>query len=139
MRPSTAISADGPINLYNAVILAGSDEAVGKGVLVALNDQINAAREVTKTNTSTQTPSAHRNSAFSVICRETNRTSIVNRRRRHTVDSSLTFRVSMSYRKSILSTATQHEPGRDRRFCRSRAKGIVHAGVGDGSLGSARG
>ncbi|MDB5517712.1 MAG: Lasparaginase, partial [Tardiphaga sp.] len=29
MRPSTAISADGPINLYNAVILAGSDEAVG--------------------------------------------------------------------------------------------------------------
>src|SRR5258705_8150442 len=53
MRPSTAISADGPINLYNAVILTGSDEAVGKGVLVALNDQINAAREVTKTNTST--------------------------------------------------------------------------------------
>src|SRR5215468_6634832 len=44
MRPSTAISADGPINLYNAVILAGSDEAVGKGVLVALNDQINARR-----------------------------------------------------------------------------------------------
>ena len=40
MRPSTAISADGPINLYNAVMLAGSKEAVGKGVLVALNDQI---------------------------------------------------------------------------------------------------
>ena len=53
MRPSTALSADGPINLYNAVLLAGSQEAVGKGVLVALNDQINAAREVTKTNTST--------------------------------------------------------------------------------------
>jgi len=53
MRPSTALSADGPINLYNAVVLAGSREAVGKGVLVALNDQINAAREVTKTNTST--------------------------------------------------------------------------------------
>src|SRR6266851_2508961 len=51
MRPSTAISADGPINLYNAVTLAGSDEAVGKGVLVVLNDQINGARDVTKTNT----------------------------------------------------------------------------------------
>src|SRR5436305_3038383 len=51
MRPSTAISADGPINLYNAVILAGSDDAVGKGVLVVLNDQINGARDVTKTNT----------------------------------------------------------------------------------------
>src|SRR6184192_116523 len=53
MRPSTAISADGPINLYNAVLLAGSEDAVGKGVLVCLNDQINGAREVTKTNTST--------------------------------------------------------------------------------------
>ena len=53
MRPATAISADGPINLYNAVILAGSKEAVGKGVLVCLNDEINAGREVTKTNTST--------------------------------------------------------------------------------------
>src|SRR5258706_1255963 len=51
MRPSTAISADGPINLYNAVTLAGSEEAVGKGVLVVLNDQINGARDVTKTNT----------------------------------------------------------------------------------------
>ena len=39
MRPATAISADGPINLYNVVILAGSKEAVGKGVLVCLNDE----------------------------------------------------------------------------------------------------
>ena len=53
MRPSTALSADGPINLYNAVLIAGSKEAIGKGVLVCLNDQINAARDVTKTNTST--------------------------------------------------------------------------------------
>jgi L-asparaginase len=53
MRPSSALSADGPINLYNATLLAGSKEAVGKGVLVCLNDQINAARDVTKTNTST--------------------------------------------------------------------------------------
>jgi L-asparaginase len=53
MRPSTALSADGPINLYNAVLIAGSKEAVGMGVLVCLNDQINSARDVTKTNTST--------------------------------------------------------------------------------------
>ena len=52
MRPSTAISADGPINLYNAVLLAASPSAVGKGVLVVLNDQISGARDVTKTNTS---------------------------------------------------------------------------------------
>lgn len=52
MRPSSAISADGPINLYNAVLLAASPGAAGKGVLVVLNDQISGARDVTKTNTS---------------------------------------------------------------------------------------
>ena len=51
MRPATAMSADGPVNLLNAVTLAGSQEAVGKGVLIAMNDQINGARDATKTNT----------------------------------------------------------------------------------------
>jgi L-asparaginase len=51
MRPASAISADGPVNLLDAVRLAASKEAVGKGVLIALNDEINGARDVTKTNT----------------------------------------------------------------------------------------
>ena len=51
MRPATAISADGPLNLLNAVRLAASTEAMGKGVLVAMNDEIHAARDVSKTNT----------------------------------------------------------------------------------------
>ena len=51
MRPASAISADGPLNLLNAVRTAVSQEARGKGVLVVLNDEINAARDVTKTNT----------------------------------------------------------------------------------------
>ncbi len=51
MRPATAISADGPLNLLQAVAVAGSKEAVGKGVLLILNGEINAARDVTKTNT----------------------------------------------------------------------------------------
>lgn len=51
MRPATAISADGPLNLYNAVCLAGSPEAKGKGVLILMNDTIFAARDTTKGNT----------------------------------------------------------------------------------------
>ena len=53
MRPSTAMSADGPFNIYNGVAIAASKEAVGRGVLVSLNDQISGARDVTKTNTMT--------------------------------------------------------------------------------------
>jgi L-asparaginase len=51
MRPASAISADGPLNLLNAVRTAAAGEARGKGVLVVLNDEINGARDVTKTNT----------------------------------------------------------------------------------------
>ena len=51
MRPSTAMSADGPLNLLNAVRTAVAPDARGKGVLVVANDEINAARDVTKTNT----------------------------------------------------------------------------------------
>jgi L-asparaginase len=51
MRPASAISADGPLNLLNAIRTAVSPQSRGKGVLVVLNDEINAARDVTKTNT----------------------------------------------------------------------------------------
>jgi L-asparaginase len=51
MRPATAISADGPINLYNAVALAGNPEAKGRGPLVILNDTIHYAREAQKMHT----------------------------------------------------------------------------------------
>ena len=46
-----AVSADGPLNLLNAVRLAGSPKAAGKGVLVSLNGTIHGARDVVKTNT----------------------------------------------------------------------------------------
>lgn len=51
MRPSTSLSPDGPINLYNAVALSSNKQATGKGVLVVMNDDIFSARDVSKTNT----------------------------------------------------------------------------------------
>jgi len=50
MRPATAISADGPANLYNAVALAANPDAKGRGPLVVLNDEIHYAHEAQKTN-----------------------------------------------------------------------------------------
>jgi L-asparaginase len=51
MRPSSALSADGPLNLLNAVIVAGNAKARGQGVLVAFNNRIHSARDVVKTST----------------------------------------------------------------------------------------
>lgn len=51
MRPATAVSADGPLNLINAVKVAVQEESAGRGVLVVMNDEIYGARDVSKTNT----------------------------------------------------------------------------------------
>ena len=51
MRPSTAVSADGPLNLYNAVSVAADPEAADRGVLVVMNDRIHGAHSLTKTDT----------------------------------------------------------------------------------------
>lgn len=51
MRPATSISSDGPLNLYNAVAIAGSKKSINRGVMVAMNGDILDSHDVTKTNT----------------------------------------------------------------------------------------
>lgn len=53
MRPATSLSADGPMNLYRAVVAAASTQTAGLGVVVVMNDQIIAARDVHKMDTMT--------------------------------------------------------------------------------------
>lgn len=135
MRPSTAISADGPINLYNAVILAGSKDAVGKGVLVVLNDQINAAREVTKTNTSTADTFRTPELGFLGYMQDNQAHFYRMSTRKNTADSEFDVskldslpRVDIVYGYANMDRAAMDAD------IAAGARGIVQAGVGDGSV-----
>jgi L-asparaginase type II len=135
MRPSTALSADGPINLYNAVLLAGSPDAVGKGVMVAMGDQIHAARDVTKTNTST--PDAFKTPELGMLGYFQGSRAFFYHQpvRKHTLDTEFDI--------SALTTLPQVDiaygyanvgPVVVEALTAAGAKGLIHAGVGDGSL-----
>jgi L-asparaginase type II len=135
MRPSTALSADGPINLYNAVLLAGSQDAVGKGVLVAMNDQIHGARDVTKTNTST--PDTFKTSELGMLGYIQGNKPYFYRGslRKHTADSEFDVsnlnalpQVDIAYAYANVGPVVVDA------LAAAGAKGIIHAGVGDGSL-----
>jgi L-asparaginase type II len=135
MRPSTALSADGPINLYNSVLLAASQDAVGKGVLVAMNDQIQTAREVTKMNTSTL--DSFRSPELGMIGYIQGSKPFFYRQstRKHTVDSEFDVGALQSLPSvDIVYGYANVGPVAVDAFVGAGAKGIIHAGVGDGSL-----
>ena len=135
MRPSTAISADGPVNLYNATILAASEAAVGKGVLVVLNDQINGAREVTKTNTANADTFRSWELGFLGYMQDNKPHFYRQSTRRHTADTE--FDVSkldaLPAVDIVYGYANMNRTAVD-AFVAAGDKGIIHAGVGDGSL-----
>lgn len=135
MRPSTALSADGPINLYNAVRLAGTPEAAGRGVLVAMNDQIHAARDVTKANTTTV--DTFRTAELGVLGYIQGGQPFFYRSasRKHTVDTE--FDVSKLDALPQVDIAYAYANVGDvavNALVAAGARGLVHAGVGNGSL-----
>jgi L-asparaginase len=142
MRPATAISADGPMNLYNAVAVAANPHSRGRGVLVVANDEIHFAREVAKTNT-TQVgtfASGHRGLAGLV---HAGRLHLYGPPvRRHTLASefALTKDTRADERRLPRVDIVYAHAGMGRELIdaavQAGARGLVIAGMGDGNLGA---
>ncbi|WP_312516512.1 type II asparaginase [Massilia sp.] len=135
MRPSTALSADGPINLYNAVRLAGDPAAAGHGVLVAMNDQIHAARDVTKSNTTTA--DTFRTAELGMIGVIQGGKPFFYRdvTRKHTVDTEFDIaKLDALPQVDVAYAYANVGPVAVNALVAAGAKGLVHAGVGNGSL-----
>ena len=135
MRPGTALSADGPINLYNAVLLAANPDAAGKGVLVAMADQIHSARDVSKTNTST--PDSFKTTELGLLGYIQGNKPYFYRAstRKHTVETEFDIsKLDKLPQVDIVYGYANVGPVALNALVAAGAKGIIHAGVGDGSL-----
>jgi len=135
MRPSTSISADGPINLFNAVAVAASKNAREKGVLLILNDRIYAARDVTKVNTTNA--SAFESPNFGPIGHVIYGKSefYYTPTRIHTYNSVFDIRKLKSLPKvEIIYSYTNQNANFIVDLVKSGTAGIVGAGVGDGNF-----
>jgi len=138
MRPSTAVSADGPLNLFNAVAVAADPDAAERGVLVVINDRIHDAHSLTKNNTtSVETFLSPINGLIgTVIYGKTN----YFRRpfRKHTFTSSLHVEgVSSLPRVDILYACADMPADLIESSVANGAKGIVIAGGGNGNMNKA--
>jgi L-asparaginase len=143
MRPATAISADGPMNLYNALAVAAHPAARARGVLVVANDEIHFAREVAKTNT-TQVGTfraTHRGLAGLVNAGRIH--FYAPPVRRHTGASEFALPFDATGRPMLVLPRVDivyAHAGMGRELIdaavRAGARGLVIAGVGDGNIGS---
>jgi L-asparaginase len=135
MRPATAISADGPANLYNAVATAANPGARGRGVLVVINDEIHSARNVIKTNTTNvetfQSPL--RGEAGLVTAGTINWFEPMDKR--HTTESEFSVKgTNQLPRVDIVYAHSNMDATMIDAALAAGAKGIVVAGVGDGNM-----
>ena len=136
MRPATAISADGPANLYNAVALAASEEARDRGPLIVMDDEIHYAREAQKTNTTEldtfQSPNRGRAGVMNVGKIEF----FSQNTTRHTTKSEFTVDGKTARdlpRVEIVYSYENLGPEVIDFLVKQGVKGIVLAGVGDGN------
>lgn len=135
MRPSTAISADGPLNLYNAVVVAADKASKGKGVLVAMNGNILGAADVSKMNTvSVETFQAPNSGALGHVLNG-KVTYTASPEKKHTTQS--VFDVSQLDKLpkvGIVYSYSNIDADMVAPMLENGYQGIVHAGVGNGNI-----
>jgi len=135
MRPSTAMSADGPLNIFNAVSIAADKTARGRGVLVALDDDVHAAHDIIKFH-STDVATFRSNEAGlvgAVLFGKTiwYRSPI----QVHTTKSEMSVAGAKSLpRVDIIYAHANMSPDIISSAVQNGAKGLVIAGVGDGNM-----
>jgi L-asparaginase len=138
MRPSTALSADGPLNLYNAVAVAANPNAKGRGVLVVMNDQIQGARSLNKTSTTAvETFMSPMTGPVGIV--SYGKSTFFNTPIwRHTTNSEfdITYVTKMP-RVDVIFASADMSPDLIDAAVATGAKGIVIAGVGNGNMNKA--
>jgi L-asparaginase len=135
MRPSTALSADGPLNFYSAVAVAANKDAAGHGVLVVINDWIHGASSLTKTSTTAvQTFLSPLRGLVGTVAygnSEFYRGAVG----KHTVESEFSLDGVTALPRVDIIMAHENMDGKlIEAAVASGAKGIVVAGVGNGNM-----
>ena len=135
MRPSTAVSADGPLNLYNAVGVAVDPNARGRGVLVVMNDWIHAAHSLTKTSTTAiQTFMSPLRGVVGIAAYGKNDWYNKPEWKHTTATEFDVSSVTALPRVDIIMAYADMSPAMIDSSVASGAKGIVIAGVGNGNM-----
>jgi L-asparaginase len=135
MRPATALSADGPLNIFNAVAVAADPEAAGRGVLVVINDDIHGARGMTKTSTTdVQTFVSSERGLMGATLYGDNRW-FRHPYRAHTSDSDFSVAAMQALpRVDVIYVSAGVSPDLIDAAVANGAQGIVTAGVGNGNM-----
>jgi L-asparaginase len=135
MRPSTAVSADGPLNLYNAVAVAADPNAKDRGVLVVMNDQIHAAHSLTKTSTTAVDTFMSPLRGVVGVASYGKNDFYNSPVWKHTTNSEFDIsNVTKLPRVDIIFADADMSPDLIDASVRNGAKGIVIAGVGNGNM-----
>ncbi len=138
MRPSTAVSADGPLNLYNAVAVAGDPRSKGLGVLVVMNDWIHGAHSLTKTSTTdVQTFMSPLRGLVGVTSYGKNDFYNVPHWKHTTTSEFDISKVTKLPRVDIVFACADMSPDLIDASVKNGAEGIVIAGVGNGNMNKA--